>query len=105
MSILCPKRHQTKSVKGKPVKFEYRLDDSENITGVYRFLVRRCKTCDEQYYLRQCKRIGQTEWGYTREVGKTLYDRASYNLGADRVGSTASEYTKKISRGASLGAF
>lgn len=88
----------THSKKGVQVRYTQASDKYGKVSGELRYLARLCKSCEETFYVRQVK-LPDSGWVFNGLVSYSEFLKAEERHAADFIGSTAGEYTKRISRG------
>ena len=94
---ICPGKPKTRAVKGKRQRFRHIRDKS------YRYVIRECRRCTEWFCFRQLRfrneKNGEEAWVGTTWVEYECYRDAQEVEGEERIGSTASEFTKEQAKG------
>lgn len=93
----CGSKH-SKQLRGCATRYDYSTDKAGDVRGEFRYKARHCDGCKADYYVRQLKMPG-TDWGWDTYCTVGEYTLGDTSLGPVFVGSTASEYTKRISQG------
>lgn len=99
--LLCPHcEAKTAGIKGKRQRYRQLRE------GLYRYLLRECRPCDERYCFRQMQFVNEKTkeiaWLSPDWVDEQLYHTAQEVTGEERIGSTASEYSKRQAKGIDL---
>jgi hypothetical protein len=69
------------------------------LIGYYRITPNQCKVCHAVMYWQSLKELGLNYWSLPKLVTERQYNGASVAVGKIRIGSTVSDYTRRISRG------